>query len=233
MNAVVRRRARAGQRDPDGDGPRDEQRDGDDRHGGPAVAEEAVERQQRAEHDEHAELDDLDEVVGARRERAGAGRGGGCRARSRTRTRRSARCPRAAGPSGRRPQRDAEREQRHLVVRDAASRGHQPAGDPAHGHAGDEAERHVLEHELATTMNSSSPTRSATEKASTAGSASPSLSPDSRFSEWRMTARHLRVRDDAEESTGSVGDEQRADAGSTRSSRGRSAGASPARRSPR
>ena len=66
MNAFVGAvDARAGQRDPDGDRPRDQQRDDDDRHGGPAVGEEPVERQQRAEDDEDAELDDLDDVLGA------------------------------------------------------------------------------------------------------------------------------------------------------------------------
>ena len=70
MNACTSRgRPRADQRDPDRDRPRDQQRDGDDRDRRPAVAEQPVERQQRAEHDEHAELDDLDDVVGAGLER--------------------------------------------------------------------------------------------------------------------------------------------------------------------
>ena len=46
----------------------------------PAVREQAVERQQRAEHDEDAELDDLDDVLGALLERVPAGRGAGSRA---------------------------------------------------------------------------------------------------------------------------------------------------------
>src|SRR4051795_1265497 len=47
---------------------------------------------------------------------------------------------------------------------------------------------------------------SAAENASTAGSASPSLSPDSRFSEWRMTRGTRGLVTTVEERTGSVGD---------------------------
>ena len=81
MNAVaVARQAGPDQREPDRDRSRDEQREGDDRHRRPAVAEQPVERQQRAEDDEDPELDDLDDVVGPVLERARAGRGAGCRA---------------------------------------------------------------------------------------------------------------------------------------------------------
>ena len=53
------------QRQPDRHRPRDQQRDEHDRDRAEPVAEEPVERQQRAEHDEHAQLDDLDDVLGA------------------------------------------------------------------------------------------------------------------------------------------------------------------------
>ena len=71
---------RAEQRQPDRHRPRDSSVTSDDRDRRPAVAEQPVERQQRAEHDEHAELDDLDDVLGARLERRRAGPGAGCRA---------------------------------------------------------------------------------------------------------------------------------------------------------
>ena len=57
--------AGAGQRDPDRHRPRHQQRDDDERDRRPAVAEQPVGGQQRAEHDEDPELDDLDDVVGA------------------------------------------------------------------------------------------------------------------------------------------------------------------------
>ena len=65
----VGRRARADQREPTATGRATSSVDGDDRHRRPAVAEQAVERQQRAEDDEHAELDDLHDVVRALLER--------------------------------------------------------------------------------------------------------------------------------------------------------------------
>ena len=52
MNAFVGGRAGAGQRDRQRDRPGDQERDDDDRHRRPAVAEQALEREQRAEHDE-------------------------------------------------------------------------------------------------------------------------------------------------------------------------------------
>ena len=68
---VARVDASRPERDPDRDRPREQQRERDDPDGRPAVAEQAVERQQRAEHDEDAELDDLDDVVRALLERVG------------------------------------------------------------------------------------------------------------------------------------------------------------------
>ena len=60
---------------------------GDDPDGGPAVGEQAVERQQRAEHGEDPELDDLDDLLGAARRSTRAGPAGGRRSRSPRRTR--------------------------------------------------------------------------------------------------------------------------------------------------
>ena len=104
---------------------------------------------------------------------------------------------------------DAERVQRLLVVGDAAVRRRCAASatrrEQAHRDPEDEPERHVLEHEAATTRSPSSPPAPRV-KASTAGSARPSFMPDSRLSEWRTTrgTRGLVTTDD--ESTGSVGE---------------------------
>ena len=64
----------------DRDRPRTSSVVGDDRDGGPAVAEQAVERQQRPEDDEDPELHELDDVPALALEVAGGCPAGGSRA---------------------------------------------------------------------------------------------------------------------------------------------------------
>jgi len=79
---------RACQRDPDGDRAGEEECAEHDGDRCPAVSEQAMEGQQRAEDGEDRELDDLDQLTGALREVATDGPGGGRRSRSPRRTRR-------------------------------------------------------------------------------------------------------------------------------------------------
>ena len=80
------------------------------------------------------------------------------------------------------------------------------AGRVADGHPVDEPEAHVLEDEASTTRSRSLPRRAPRCSASTGASASPSLSPDSRLSEWRMNRGTRGFVTTLEDSIGSVGD---------------------------
>ena len=160
---------------------------GDDRHRRPAVAEQAVERQQRAEDDEHAELDDLDDVVGALLE--GVAQVVAADA-ERDRAHEHGDQPVALGRQRDRDavggERRAERVQRLLVRGDLAACA-ASATRPAGPCAIPKAKPSVTS--WSTKCHHTKPSSSAAtaRKASTAGSASPSLSPDSRLSEWRTT----------------------------------------------
>ena len=178
------------------------------RHGGPAVREQVVEGEDRAEHEEHAELHDLDQVLGARLEALAdvrppdpeRDRGHEHRDEAVALGREHGRAVRGEG--------HAERVERLLVRADRCRARCRAASGATRGTPPRGRTRRRRPRPGARTATRRSPPlpAAAAVNASTAGSARPSLRPDSRLSECRMMRGTRGLVTTTEDSTGSVGE---------------------------